>query len=149
MRAVVQRVVKAGLTVGSDWNKTIGKGLVVLLGVGREDTEADVEYLVRKVVNLRIFDDVDGKMNLSVMDVKGSLLTISQFTLYGDCRKGNRPSWFDAAKPEHAKRLYELFVQGIKEYNVPVETGIFQAHMLLDIYNDGPVTLLLDSERKF
>lgn len=127
----------------------IGKGLVVLIGVGSEDRESDAEYLAGKIVNLRVFDDENGKMNLSLMDIKGELLVISQFTLYGDCRKGRRPSYDKAMVPETANRLYESFVDYCKNYSIKVETGVFQAEMLVEIFNDGPVTLLLDSKKEF
>jgi D-tyrosyl-tRNA(Tyr) deacylase len=127
----------------------IGPGFVVLLGIGREDTRADAQYLAEKVVNLRVFEDEEGKMNLSLLDVGGEILAISQFTLYGDCRKGRRPSFTAAAPPEEARALYEGFVQEVAGYGLRVATGQFQAHMLVEIHNDGPVTLLLDSKKEF
>ena len=149
MRAVVQRVAKAGVSVDNELVGSIGQGLVVLLGVGREDTEKDMGYLAEKVVNLRIFDDENGKMNISVLDIKGELLVVSQFTLYGDCRKGKRPGYDRAARPEAAAELYKGFVERCKDYGIKVETGVFQAMMQVELQNDGPVTLLLDSKREF
>ena len=149
MRAVVQRVVESKVTVGGSITGEIKKGLMVLLGVGQEDSDQDIEYLVEKIINLRIFEDNNGKLNLSLLDTGGELLVVSQFTLYGDCRKGRRPSYDKAARPENAKVLYETFVERCKSYGVNTQTGIFQAEMLVDISNDGPVTLLLDSKRVF
>lgn len=149
MRAVVQRVKKSKVTVEDRITGEINKGLMVLLGVGQGDSETDLEYLVEKIINLRIFEDNNGKMNLSLLDVGGELLVVSQFTLYGDCRKGRRPSYDKAARPETAKALYESFVEKCKNYGISTQTGIFQAEMLVDISNDGPVTLLLDSKREF
>lgn len=149
MRAVVQRVVESKVTVGGSITGEIKKGLMVLLGVGQEDSLQDIEYLVEKIINLRIFEDNNGKMNLSLLDTGGELLVVSQFTLYGDCRKGRRPSYDKAARPENAKILYQTFVERCKSYGVNTQTGIFQAEMLVDISNDGPVTLLLDSKREF
>ncbi|MEM5769268.1 MAG: D-aminoacyl-tRNA deacylase, partial [Bacillota bacterium] len=126
-----------------------GPGLVVLLGVGHWDTETDARFLADKIVNLRLFSDADDKMNLSVKDIGGTILAVSQFTLYGDCRKGRRPNFTAAAPPDQARSLYEQFVGYCREQAVPVETGRFQAHMLVEIHNDGPVTLLLDSKREF
>ncbi|WP_448379021.1 D-aminoacyl-tRNA deacylase [Fervidobacterium sp.] len=149
MRAVVQRVAKASVTVDNEVVGKISNGIVILLGVGKDDTEEDAKYLAEKIVNLRIFDDKNGKMNLSLLDVKGQALIISQFTLYGDCRRGRRPSYSDSAPPDLAKALYEKFIELVKNYDVHVETGIFAAHMLVEIHNDGPVTLLLDSKKVF
>lgn len=149
MRAVVQRVSRAQVTV-KDWIAgEIGLGLLVLLGVGREDTEADVDYLAEKVSGLRIFEDHDGKMNRSVLDVGGSVLAVSQFTLYGDVRRGKRPSFDDAAVPESARRLYELFVERIRAAGLRCETGRFQEMMQVELVNEGPVTILLDSRKNF
>lgn len=149
MRAVVQRVSRARVTV-EDWVAgEIGHGLLVLLGVGRADTEADTEYLAEKIAGLRVFEDHDGKMNLSVLEVDGSVLAVSQFTLYGDVRKGKRPSFDSAAPPEQAKRLYELFVDRIRAAGLRCETGRFQAMMQVELVNDGPVTILLDSTKAF
>ncbi|MDF3002688.1 MAG: D-tyrosyl-tRNA(Tyr) deacylase [Bacillota bacterium] len=149
MRAVVQRVVKADVTVEEKVTGAIDQGLMVLLGVEDEDEAADAVYLADKIAGLRIFEDEDGKMNLSVKDVGGSLLAVSQFTLYGDCRKGKRPSFIKAARPEKAIELYRTFVDLCKGHGLPVEEGIFQAEMLVRIYNDGPVTILLDSKKTF
>lgn len=149
MRAVVQRVEKAGVSVEGNVVGSIGKGFAVLLGIGIEDTEKDIDYLAEKLVNLRVFEDNDGKMNVSLLDSGGELLVVSQFTLYGDCRKGRRPGYDKAARPEAARELYEEFVRRLKEYGLKVETGIFQAMMKVEIINDGPVTLLLDSKKEF
>ncbi len=149
MRAVVQRVCSSRVLVEDNVAGEIQKGLVVLLGVSSEDTEKDAEYLASKVVNLRVFDDEDGKMNLSLLNIKGELLVVSQFTLYGDCRKGRRPSYDKAAAPEKAESLYETFVQYCREFNINVQTGRFQTEMMVEIFNDGPVTLLLDSKKEF
>lgn len=150
MRAVVQRVSKAGVTVEGRVVGRIEKGLAVLLGVGQEDTDKDIAYLADKIVNLRIFEDENGKMNISVLDVKGALLVVSQFTLYGDCRKGKRPGYDKAARPEAAEGVYNKFVEYCKSsYDIKVETGKFQAMMMVEIHNDGPVTLLLDSKKEF
>ncbi len=150
MRAVVQRVSKSKVVVEGDITGSVREGLVVLLGVGREDTFRDVEYLAEKVVHLRIFEDSNGKMNRSVLDIQGEILIVSQFTLYGDCRKGKRPGFSDAAPLAEANRLYGQFVEMIREkYPLKVETGIFQATMSLEIHNEGPVTILLDSKKVF
>jgi D-tyrosyl-tRNA(Tyr) deacylase len=149
MRAVVQRVSRAKVTV-NDWiSGEIGLGLLVLLGVGHEDTESDANYLAEKITGLRIFQDSDGKMNLSVQDVGGSVLAVSQFTLYGDVRRGKRPSFDDAAPPDLARRLYELFVQKIQAAGLRCETGRFQEMMQVELVNEGPVTILLDSRKAF
>jgi len=147
MRAVVQRVKKGSVEIEEKEIGKIEKGLVILLGVGQNDTEKDAEYLAEKIVNLRIFEDKEGKMNLSVKDINGQILVISQFTLYGDCKKGRRPSFISAALPDKAVKLYDYFVKSIKNYGLKIETGEFQAMMLVEIYNDGPVTILLDSEK--
>jgi D-tyrosyl-tRNA(Tyr) deacylase len=149
MRAVVQRVKKSKVTVDGEISGEIKQGLTVLLGVGQQDSEEDVNYLTEKLVNLRIFEDDVGKMNRSLLDIGGELLVISQFTLYGDCRKGRRPGFDMAAKPEKAKELYNDFVDKCRKYGVITETGIFQADMLVDISNDGPVTILMDSKKEF
>lgn len=149
MRAVVQRVVKADVKVDETITGSIEKGLMVLLGVEDDDEEADAAYLAEKIAGLRIFEDKDGKMNLSVKDVGGDLLTVSQFTLFGDCRKGKRPSFIKAARPEKANALYRKFVDLCQEQGLHVEEGIFQAEMLVRIYNDGPVTILMDSKKVF
>ncbi|HTH37792.1 MAG TPA: D-aminoacyl-tRNA deacylase [Pyrinomonadaceae bacterium] len=147
MRAVIQRVSRACVSVDGEFVSSIGEGILLLLGVSLKDTEADAIYLVDKVINLRIFDDEEGKMNLSLMDTGGGLLVVSQFTLYGDTRRGRRPSYIDAARPEEANRLYEYFVVEAKNHIENVATGRFQAMMDVELINDGPVTLLLDSER--
>ncbi len=149
MRAVVQRVKKSTVTVDEVVVGSIGQGLMVLLGVGKEDDDRDIEFLSDKILNLRIFEDENGKMNKSLLDIGGHILVVSQFTLFGDCRKGRRPGFDKAAKPEIAKELYERFVNKCRDSGVVTETGIFQAHMLVDISNDGPVTLLLDSKKDF
>jgi D-tyrosyl-tRNA(Tyr) deacylase len=148
MRAVVQRVTRAKVTVDENITGEIAGGLLVLLGVSPDDSEKDIDYLVDKIINLRIFDDDDGKMNLSLLDVSGKLLAVSQFTLYGDTRRGRRPSYIDAAPPERANELYELFVSKAREF-VAVETGKFQAMMQVELVNDGPVTILIDSAKLF
>lgn len=149
MRAVVQRVSRAKVTV-NDWTTgEIGHGLLVLLGVGHDDAEADAIYLAEKIAGLRVFEDSDGKMNRSVVDASGSVLAVSQFTLYGDVRKGKRPSFDDAAAPDVARRLYELFVDKIRAAGLQCETGRFQEMMQVELVNEGPVTILLDSKRKF
>jgi D-aminoacyl-tRNA deacylase len=149
MRAVVQRVSRAKVTVNGWTAGEIGRGLLVLLGVGQTDTEADAAYLSEKVAGLRIFEDEDGKMNRSVRDVGGSVLVVSQFTLYGDVRRGKRPSFDEAAAPEAARRLYELFVQRIQAAGLRCETGRFQEMMQVELVNEGPVTILLDSGKAF
>ena len=149
MRAVVQRVSSSKVTVDGEVTGEINKGLLVLLGVTHEDTSKDVDYIIDKVLNLRIFEDENEKMNLSLKDVGGELLVVSQFTLYGDCRKGRRPSFSTAARPEHATPLYEEFVERAKAEGIKVGTGQFGAHMMVDLTNDGPVTILLDSSKSF
>ena len=149
MRAVVQRVSSSKVTVEDNIMGQIKKGLLVLLGVTHEDTSSDVDYMIDKILNLRIFEDENGKMNLSLKDVGGELLVVSQFTLYGDCRKGKRPSFTNAARPEVATPLYEEFVQKSKDQDIVVQTGQFGAHMMVDLINDGPVTILLDSSKNF
>jgi D-tyrosyl-tRNA(Tyr) deacylase len=145
MRAVLQRVSSAEVTVDGAVVGRIGPGLLVLLGVGKGDTEQDAEMLARKIVELRVFQDDAGKMNLSVKDTGGSLLVVSQFTLYGDTRKGRRPSFDQAAPPEEARRLYERFVEAARAQGVAVETGVFQAMMSVSLVNEGPVTFLVES----
>jgi len=149
MRAVVQRVSRASVTVASEVTGEIGAGLLVLLGVGGGDSEKDADYLADKIFNLRIFTDDADKMNLSVQEIGGAILVVSQFTLHGDCRKGRRPSYNGAAPPLIAERLYKYFVANLKRLGVPVATGRFQAMMEVSLVNDGPVTILLDSEKKF
>ncbi|HSC34152.1 MAG TPA: D-aminoacyl-tRNA deacylase [Thermodesulfobacteriota bacterium] len=149
MRAIIQRVKEARVEVGGEVVGRIGEGVLVLLGAGKDDTEVDAEYLAEKITGLRIFEDAEGKMNLSVTDTGGEVLVVSQFTLYGDCRKGRRPSFDKAAPPELAEELYELFVREIRERGVNVETGRFRAMMDVHLVNWGPVTLMLDSKREF
>ena len=149
MRAVVQRASRAKVTVGAETTGEIDRGMLVLLGVSNRDKEADADYLVDKVLNLRIFDDADGKMNLSLLDIDGGLLVVSQFTLYGDTRRGRRPSYIDAAPPDKANRLYEYFVDECRKRIREVATGQFQAMMDVELVNDGPVTILIDSEKSF
>jgi D-tyrosyl-tRNA(Tyr) deacylase len=149
MRAVVERVSRAKVTVNGWISGEIGMGLLVLLGVGQEDTDTDENYLAEKIAGLRIFEDHDGKMNRSVQEVGGSVLAVSQFTLYGDVRRGKRPSFDAAAPPEHARRLYELFVERICEAGLRCETGRFQEMMQVELVNEGPVTILLDSGKAF
>lgn len=149
MRAVLQRVVRAEVTVDGRIVGQIGRGLVVLLGVAQDDTTEDARYLADKTIQLRIFDDAQGKMNLALTEVGGALLVVSQFTLLGDCRKGRRPSFLQAAPPEVAEPLYEAFVAAAGAQGVPVATGVFRAMMQLSLVNDGPVTLLLDSRKQF
>jgi len=149
MRAVIQRVARAKVTVGDEVAGEIGPGLLVLLGVATGDNEAAADYLAEKITGLRIFEDDAGKMNLSVADVTGAMLVVSQFTLYGDVRKGKRPSFDQAARPEEANRLYEYFVARVRGAGIRCETGRFQAMMEVELVNDGPVTILLDSEKQF
>lgn len=145
MRAVVQRVSQARVDVDGDTVGAIERGLLVLLGVQAPDTERDADYLAAKIVGLRIFSDARGKMNLDVHDVHGAVLVVSQFTLYGDARKGRRPSFVQAAPPEQAEHLYEYFLEATARRAVPIAHGVFGAHMQVHLVNDGPVTLLLDS----
>ncbi len=149
MRAVVQRVTRASVTVDQQLVGEIGNGLVILLGVATDDKQSDADYLAQKIVALRIFDDSEGKMNLSVKDTNGGLLIVSQFTLYGDVRRGLRPSWSDAASPKIAEPLYEYFVAKSKELIENVATGSFRKMMNVELVNDGPVTMLLDSRKQF
>jgi len=149
MRAVVQRVSSSKVTVDGEVIGNINKGLLVLLGVTHEDTSKDVDYIIDKVLNLRIFEDENEKMNLSLKDVEGELLVVSQFTLYGDCRKGSRPSFSNAARPEVATKLYEEFIDKARKEGIVTQTGMFGAHMMVDLTNDGPVTILLESNRDF
>jgi len=149
MRAVVQRVTRARVTVADQITGEIQNGLVVLLGIARDDTKDDADYLVPKIISLRIFDDAEGRMNVSVRDIDGGLLVVSQFTLYGDVRCGLRPSWSDAAAPEIAEPLYEYFVESCRKLLGRVETGSFRKMMQVELVNDGPVTILLDSRRQF
>ncbi len=149
MRAVVQRVSRASVKVGDEITGEIGKGLMVLLGVAREDTEADADYLAEKIAGLRIFEDEAGKMNLSALDVGGAVLAVSQFTLLGDVRRGKRPSFDAAARPELARRLYEQFVEQVRGLGLRCETGRFQEMMEVELINSGPVTILIDSKKGF
>lgn len=144
MKLVIQRVTNASVTVENNVVGKIGKGFLVLLGVGPEDTTAQADYLVQKLIKLRVFEDENEKMNLSLKDVNGELLIVSQFTLYADCSGGNRPSFTNAAKPEKANELYEYFIKKCKEENLKVEHGIFGADMKVELLNDGPVTILLE-----
>jgi D-tyrosyl-tRNA(Tyr) deacylase len=146
MRAVLQRVRRARVVVGEEVTGAIGPGLLVLLGVAADDTEEGARWLADKVVGLRVFNDADGKMNLSVADVGGAALVVSQFTLYGDCRKGRRPSFVEAAPPELAVPLYEAFVAAVRAQGIPTATGRFGAMMQVELVNDGPVTLIVDSK---
>jgi D-tyrosyl-tRNA(Tyr) deacylase len=149
MRAVVQRVLRAQVSVGGEVIGRIGPGLLVLIGVSKADTQADADYLAAKITGFRIFDDPEGKMNLSLAETNGAVLAVSQFTLYGDVRRGKRPSFDEAAPPEHARDLYEYFVTKIRQAGFICETGRFQAMMQVELVNDGPVTILLDSSRTF
>jgi D-aminoacyl-tRNA deacylase len=149
MRAVVQRVSRAQVTVHGEITGQIGVGLLVLLGVGRDDTEADATYLAEKIAGLRVFEDDQGKMNLGPADVGGSVLAVSQFTVYGDVTRGKRPSFDAAAPPERARQLYELFVEQIRAAGLRCETGRFQEMMQVELVNEGPVTILLDSGKTF
>ena len=149
MRAVVQRVSRSEVTVDGRTTGKINKGLLVLLGVTHGDTSNDVDYIVDKTINLRIFEDENDKMNLSLKDIGGEMLAVSQFTLYGDCRKGRRPSFTNAAAPEEADKLYQEFVKKVSEQGINTETGEFGAHMMVDLVNDGPVTILLESNKSF
>ena len=144
MRAVIQRVTEARVSVADEIVSAIGPGLCILLGVGVNDGESNADFLASKIGSLRIFEDEQGKMNRSVREIRGELLVVSQFTLYGDCRKGNRPSFSAAAPPEIAKRLYDHFVQRLRQTELKVATGEFRAHMKIALINDGPVTLILD-----
>ena len=147
MRACIQRVSEARVTVDGEVVGEIGRGLLVLLGVGADDADDDVHYLADKLVELRVFDDADGKMNLSLAEIGGAILVVSQFTLFGDCRKGRRPSFSHAAPPELAERLYEQFVAAVAVRGIPTATGRFRAMMQVSLVNDGPLTLLLDSKK--
>lgn len=149
MRAVVQRVTRASVTIDGEIVGEIGQGLVVLLGVAHDDTKQDADYLAPKIASLRIFDDSDGKMNLSLKEIGGGLLVVSQFTLYGDVRRGLRPSWSDAAPPEVAEPLYEYFVESSRKLIARVATGSFRKTMQVELVNDGPVTIMLDSRKLF
>jgi D-tyrosyl-tRNA(Tyr) deacylase len=149
MRAVVQRVIRASVRVGDEITGEIENGLLVLLGVAQEDTEADADYLAEKIAGLRIFEDGAGKMNLSVEDAGGAVLAVSQFTLFGDVRRGKRPSFDAAARPERARELYDYFVERVRKAGLRCEVGRFQAMMEVELVNSGPVTILLDSKKTF
>jgi len=149
MRAVVQRVTRAQVAVNGEVVGRISRGLVVLLAVGHDDTESDADYMAAKIVGLRIFDDDNGKMNRAISDIRGEILVVSQFTLYGDVRRGKRPSFDAAAPPQRARELYEYFVKRIRATDLVCETGRFQEMMQVELVNDGPVTVLLDSAKKF
>jgi len=148
MRAVIQRVSQAKVVVDENTVGQIGKGFMILLGVHEQDTQADVDYLVGKISKLRVFEDEQQKMNRSIIDVGGEILSISQFTLFADTKKGNRPSFVQAAKPDTAIPLYEAFNEGLRQVGIPVETGIFGADMKCHLVNDGPVTIIIDSQNK-
>ncbi|OOM09372.1 D-aminoacyl-tRNA deacylase [Clostridium saccharobutylicum] len=149
MRAVVQRVTSSSVSVDGEIIGKINEGVNVLIGISKDDTLEDLKYIKDKIINLRIFHDENDKMNLSLLDIQGEILAISQFTLYGDCRKGRRPNFMDAKGGDEAKELYDEFIKMIKTSNLKVETGEFGAHMKVEINNDGPVTILLDSKRNF
>lgn len=149
MRAVVQRVSSARVIVQGEVVGAIGRGVLVLLGVGKNDGFPDGDYLINKISHLRIFEDDEQKMNRSVKEIDGEVLIVSQFTLYGDCRKGRRPSFIDAAEPEEAQRLYKYVLEGVQKEGLRVASGIFQAFMQVELVNDGPVTILLDSKKEF
>jgi len=149
MRAVIQRVSRASVSVDGKIVGQIGQGLLVLLGVSRADTESTADYLAEKIASLRIFEDSAGKMNLSLAEIKGSVLLVSQFTLYGDVRRGKRPSFDAAAPPEQARKLYEYMIERLRALGISCQTGVFQAMMQVELVNDGPVTILLDSEKGF
>ena len=149
MRAVIQRVSKASVTVASEITGEIGPGLLVFLGIHKDDQEQEIKWMVEKIINLRIFEDDSGKMNRSLIDTNGAMLVVSQFTLYGDCRKGRRPGYSSAAPPEMANILYQQFINTVKQKDISVASGRFQAHMDVELVNDGPVTLLIDSSKLF
>ncbi len=149
MRAVVQRVKSASVKVEGELVSEIGAGVLIFLGVAHEDTATEIEYIANKVANLRIFEDEEGKMNRSLLEMGGAALVVSQFTLYGDCRKGRRPSFIKAARPELANALYEEFITALEQQNIPTQGGTFQAMMDVELVNDGPVTILLDSDKNF
>lgn len=149
MRAVIQRVSRASVTVAGETTGEIGAGVLVLLGIHRDDGTKEILWMAEKIINLRIFEDENGKMNNSLLDTGGAMLIVSQFTLYGDCRKGRRPGYSSAAPPDSAKNLYQQFIDNVKQKNIPVSCGRFQAHMDVELVNDGPVTLMLDSSKLF
>lgn len=145
MRALLQRVSGACVSVGESYKSEIGRGLCVFLGIAPDDTDKDIAWLAEKIVNLRIFEDENDKMNRSVLDEGGEILVVSQFTLFADCKKGRRPSWGEAAEPEFANMMYEKFVKDIENKGIKTGRGVFQAHMLVNISNDGPVTIMIDT----
>ncbi|MGI6192571.1 MAG: D-aminoacyl-tRNA deacylase [Christensenellales bacterium] len=149
MRAVVQRVTRAAVRSEGETSGQVGPGFVVLLGVEREDTDADAKYIAEKVAHLRVFEDAEGKMNLSLSETGGKVLLVSQFTLLGDARKGRRPSFSSAERPERADELYQVVKENLESLGIAVETGVFRTHMEVELVNDGPVTILLDSRRLF
>ena len=149
MRAVIQRVKSASVKVDGELVSEIGAGLLIFLGIAHDDSQAEIDYIANKAANLRIFEDADGKMNCSLLETGGSALVVSQFTLYGDCRKGRRPSFIQAARPEVANALYEKFIDALKQLNIETYGGTFQAMMDVELINDGPVTILLDSDKQF
>ena len=149
MRAVVQRVKRAKVEVDNETTGAINSGLLVFLGIGKEDTKKDADYLLEKVINLRIFEDEEDRLNLSALDLDKDLMVVSQFTLFGDCRQGRRPSFFEAAPPAEAEKLYDYFVEEAKKSKLKIATGEFQAMMDVNLVNDGPVTILVDSKKKF
>ncbi|MCX7771083.1 MAG: D-aminoacyl-tRNA deacylase [Proteobacteria bacterium] len=146
MRALIQRVIEASVYIEEGLESSINKGLLVFLGIGAQDNEGDIQYLVRKITNLRVFEDERGKLNLSVKDIKGEVMIVSQFTLYADCRKGNRPSFDRAMTPDIAKILYDKFIEEMRKEGIVVMTGVFGASMQIRLINDGPVTIMLDSK---
>ena len=149
MRAVVQRVKSASVNVDGELVSEIGAGVLIFFGVAHDDTTTELEYIANKVANLRIFEDTEGKMNCSLLETGGAALVVSQFTLYGDCRKGRRPSFIKAARPETANALYEQFITALEQQNIRTQGGTFQAMMDVELINDGPVTILLDSDKQF
>lgn len=149
MRAVIQRVTRASVEIEGHEKSSISHGVVVFLGIHRSDTEKQIDWMIDKIVNLRIFPDPSGKMNISLADINAEMLIVSQFTLYGDCRKGRRPGYSDAAPPDIAASIYERFIEKAKQRNCSIATGTFQAMMQVNLVNDGPVTLLLDSDKRF
>jgi D-tyrosyl-tRNA(Tyr) deacylase len=149
MRAVIQRVKSASVKVEGKLVSEIGAGVLIFLGIAHEDTATEIEYIANKIANLRIFEDKEGKMNRSLLEMGGAALVVSQFTLYGDCRKGRRPSFIKAARPELANTLYEEFITVLEQQNIPTQGGTFQAMMDVELTNDGPVTILLDSDKQF
>ena len=146
MRIVVQKVKKAEVVIDEKTYSSIGHGIAAFVGISRTDTITDIKYSLEKLINLRIFEDTEGKLNLSLLDVKGELLIVSNFTVYGDTRKGRRPSYIESASPEEAEKLYNLFLEELSKYNIPYETGKFREHMNVVLENDGPVTLIINSK---